>query len=445
MLISFYESKSLIYIIVYCIFKVLFYFSSFNFFSSFIPTLYLISFTKIISFILGIFQFKYSKRFPNQNNNNANNIIQNQNDNNIQQNNLENLEQIDRNLNSTFIFLDNKKRKKYICLIICSAILELIFYSSFNKIYDNDSIGNKRAIFYLVDNKFFLLLLGTFFYFYIHEKQYYIHHIVSLLFIFLCQVSIYFINYENNTQNFGLLSYAFFMNIIFALQNYIERELATDNKSSSFLFILGLEGLFELTLIIILNLVLKKYFTVSNYYPEDYSTGSITFKSLLLILCFLLTEYIRMSTIKDYGLFHLCFCEELVYIFFTIYYFSNLELRYVAFHVIIVFLFLVLIEVIELNFWSLNHNTERFMREREFQLLINRNNISQASTGSGTGSHSSGTGGSGPRIVNDGKNDIYFIIKGDGKDLSDDGNNIITDGQNDGENGLLDNLDTDEI
>lgn len=443
MIISFYESKSLIYIIVYCIFKVLFYFSSFNFFSSFIPTLYLISFTKIISFILGIFQFKYSKKLPNQNNNN---IIRNQNNLEDREDAISNLEQIDQNLNATFIFLDNRKRKKYICLIVCSSILELIFYSSFNKIYDNDSIGNKRAMFYLVDNKFFLLLLSTVFYFYMNGKQYYIHHIFSLLFIFLCQLSIYFINYESNAQNYGLLFYAFLMNIIFALQNYIERELATDNKSSSFLFILGLEGLFELISIILLNIFLKKYFTISSYYPENYSKGSITFKSLLVILCFLLTEYIRMSTIKDYDLFHLCFSEELVYIFFTIYYFSELELRYAAFHIIILFLFLVLIEIIELNFWSLNHNTERFMREREFQLVMGRNNISQVSTGSGTGSHSSGTGGSsGPRTGNsDENNDINFIVKGVDKNKFDDGN-IINSDQNDGENGLLDCIDIDEI
>lgn len=152
MIISFYPNKVLIYISIYCVFKVLFYISASNFFSSFLPSLYLISFSKIFSFILYKFQMKISKKIQSIENDENINSIQ---ENNINEEQLINQpEQININRSAMYIY---QLRKKLISLflILCASILEVIFYASFNKMYEKDSIGSKRAFFYLNNNKFF--------------------------------------------------------------------------------------------------------------------------------------------------------------------------------------------------------------------------------------------------------------------------------------------------
>ena len=151
MIISFYPNKVLIYISIYCVFKVLFYISASNFFSSFLPSLYLISFSKIFSFILYKFQMKISKKIQSIENDENINSIQ---ENNINEEQLINQpEQININRSAMYIY---QLRKKLISLflILCASILEVIFYASFNKMYEKDSIGSKRAFFYLNNNKF---------------------------------------------------------------------------------------------------------------------------------------------------------------------------------------------------------------------------------------------------------------------------------------------------
>ena len=144
MIISFYPNKVLIYISIYCVFKVLFYISASNFFSSFLPSLYLISFSKIFSFILYKFQMKITKKIQSIENDENINSIQ---ENNINEEQLINQpEQININRSAMYIY---QLRKKLISLflILCASILEVIFYASFNKMYEKDSIGSKRAFF----------------------------------------------------------------------------------------------------------------------------------------------------------------------------------------------------------------------------------------------------------------------------------------------------------
>ena len=151
MIISIYPNKVLIYISIYCVFKVLFYISASNFFSSFLPSLYMISFSKIFSFILFKFQMKITKKFQSiENDENISNIHENINEEQL----INQPEQINLNRSAMYMY---HLRKKLISLflILCASILEVIFYASFNKMYEKDSIGNKRAFFYLTNNKFF--------------------------------------------------------------------------------------------------------------------------------------------------------------------------------------------------------------------------------------------------------------------------------------------------
>ena len=151
MIISFYPNKVLIYISIYCVFKVLFYISASNFFSSFLHSLYLISFSKIFSFILYKFQMKITKKIQSiENDENINSIQENINEEQL----INQPEQINLNRSAMYIY---QLRKKLISLflILCASILEAIFYASFNKMYEKDSIGSKRAFFYLNNNKFF--------------------------------------------------------------------------------------------------------------------------------------------------------------------------------------------------------------------------------------------------------------------------------------------------
>ena len=129
---------------------------------------------------------------------------------------------------------------------------------------------------------------------------------------------------------------------------------------------------------IILLIAINKIAIVFNY------------KIIFLSSCIIFTEFVRLDTLKDYNPFYICFFEEIIYICFWIYNSFDRELTYIIFHLINIFAFFVFIEVIELNFCGLNQKTERFLREREFELL----NLMIEGVGSGsslsTGSNSRG-------------------------------------------------------
>ena len=253
--------------------------------------------------------------------------------------------------------------------------------------FENDSVGNKRAFYYLTDNKLFFLLVLAFLYLVFYKTNNNVHNILSLFLIFFSQIIIYIINYENMENNYTLLLYGFFMNIIYSSQNFIEKELNGDEQNEKIcpMFIMGKEGIFELILVIIFNIGVKWYYG-KNPINSSLIDASITVKCIFMMLCILLSEYIRIDTLNNYDPFYVCFYEEIIYIFFSIYYYPSKELSYLLFHIIIIFSFFVFIETIELNFCGLNQNTKRYLREREFgninEILEGIANISSLSTGS---------------------------------------------------------------
>ena len=278
----------------------------------------------------------------------------------------------------------------FIFFILCSSILEVIFYSSFNKMYEKDLTGNKRAFYYLTNNKLCFLLELTFIYFIVHKKYNKIHNVLSLFLILFSQIIIYILNYEENDKHYGLLLYGFFMNIIYSSQNYIEKEFNNNNNQTiSPMVIIGSEGIFELLLVIMFNIGVKWYFG-TNLISKNLFSASITFKCILMMLCIFLSEYVRLETLNKYNPFYICFYEELIYIFFSIYNYPYKELNYCFLHIIIIISIFIFCEIIELNFWGLNHYTQRYLREGEFgnmnEILEGIANISSLSTGSHTGS-----------------------------------------------------------
>jgi hypothetical protein len=106
-----------------------------------------------------------------------------------------------------------------------------------------------------------------------------------------------------------------------------------------------------------------------------------------MALCIVLTEYIRLDTLKEYNPFYICLYEEIIYISFWIYNSPEKEISYIIFHILNLFAIFVFIEVIELNFCGLNQRTERFLRERErdFNHFFRNDNNSSLSTGSNSG------------------------------------------------------------
>ena len=438
MFISFYINQKLIYILIYCIFKVLFYISASNFFYSFLPILYLISISKLCSFLLYKFQTKIMKKIQTiENNNNINHqVIINEEQLIIPIQNL--------NINRRDMSIYHLRRKLiFIFFILCSSILEVIFYSSFNKMYENDLIGNKRAFYYLKNNKLCFLLELSFIYLLFHKKYNNIHNIISLFLIFFSQIIIYILNYEENDKNYELLLYGFFLNIIYASQNYIEKVfINNNNKTISPMVIMGSEGIFELLLVIMFNIGVKWYFgtnLISNYLFN----ASITFKCIFMMLCIFLSEYVRLETLNKYNPFYICFYEEFIYIFFFIYNYPYKEFNNSLLHIIIILSIFIFTEIIELNFCGLNHYTQRYLREREFgnfnDILEGIANISSLSTGSHTGSGDENNNGINDLLnedilnfdINNNNNEIDIIcgIIGNKKDLSEDNNNNINIGQ----------------
>ena len=434
MFISFYINQKLIYILIYCIFKVLFYISASNFFTSFLPILYLISISKLCSFLLYKFQTKIMKKIQSIENNN-----------NINHQEIMNEDQLiipiqNININRRNMPIYHLRRKLiFIFFILCSSILEVIFYSSFNKMYENDLIGNKRAFYYLTNNKLCFLLELTFIYLIFHKKYNNIHNIISLFLFFSSQIIIYILNYEENNINYELLLYGFFMNILYASQNYIEKEFNNiKNQTISSMVIMGSEGIIELILVIICNIGVKWYFgtnLISNYLIS----ASITFKCIFMMLSFFLSEYVRLETLNKYNPFYICFYEELIYIFFSIYNYPYKELNYFFLHLIIIISIFIFSEIIELNFCRLNNYTQRYLREREFgnvnDILQGIANISSLSTGSHTGSGDENNNGINDLLnedilnsdINNYNNEIDIIcgVVENNKNLSEDKKNNI--------------------
>lgn len=391
MIISFYGSSIFIYVLIYSIFRVLFYFSSVNFLSSFLPMLYLISISKVTSIILGITEFNLAKRMR-------------EDDYEVDRSSLNNQNQIHNNENSRSesdssdmkisYFFEPGIRLKYICLIICSSVVEMLFQISFNKIFDNDTNYRKRAHQYLIDNKFFLLLITLILFFCKKEKNLYSHHILSLSLIFLSQIIVYIISYKEIIENFGLVFYSFFMNILYAFQIFIEKEISSGNRKLLPPIIIGMEGVFELVVSVILNCVIKITFN-KEILPDSLPSMNMTFKGLFIILCFLLSEIVRIKILSRSNEFYICLSEQIVYIYFTFYYVTkSKELIYIPFQILIIFSFLIFVEIFELNFCGLNRKTERYLREDLFGnnglFGVFSRNLSSQSTESRTGSGSGG-------------------------------------------------------
>ena len=383
MLISLYSNKSLIYLFIYVVFKFIFYMALTNLFSSFLPSLYLISISKIFTFLL--YKLKYKIQSMEENDNilrrigNQEQLINNQSRNNNPSNNA--------NLDDAHF----NRRKKVISwiMIFCISMLELIFYALFNKILEDDT--NQRGYYYLMNNKLFFLLLLSFLYLGFLNKYNNKHNILAIILLIIFQLTIYVINYIYFFQNYLFIIYSFFLNIIYSIQNFFEKKLIiiNDNHEKHTMYIASEEGIIELIIVIILTIGIYWCLGSVPTFPflQDYT---LTVKIIFLSSCIIFTEFVRLDTLKDYNPFYICFFEEIIYICFWIYNSFDRELTYIIFHLINIFAFFVFIEVIELNFCGLNQKTERFLREREFELL----NLMIEGVGSGsslsTGSNSRG-------------------------------------------------------
>ena len=382
MLISLYSNKSLIYLFIYVVFKFIFYMALTNLFSSFLPSLYLISISKIFTFLL--YKLKYKIQSMEENDNilrrigNQEQLINNQSRNNNPSNNA-NLDEAHFN-----------RRKKVISwiMIFCISVLELIFYALFNKILEDDT--NQRGYYYLMNNKLFFLLILTILYICIFKNYRNKHNILAIAILITSQISIYFINYIHIFHNSLFLIYSLSLNVIYSIQNFFEKTLILikDNHEKHTMYITSEEGIIELIIVIILTIAVKWYFGVVPTMPflHDYT---LTAKLIFMGICILLTEFIRLDTLYKYNPFYICFYEEIIYISFWIYNSPDKELTYIIFHLINIFAFFVFIEVIELNFCGLNQRTERFLRERELeqlnQMIDGMGSGSSLSTGSNSG------------------------------------------------------------
>ena len=402
MLISIYLNKSLINIFIYVIFKFIFYLALTNLFSSFLPSLYLISISKIFTFLL--YKIKYKIQSIEENDNilrrfgNQEQLLNNDSRNNNMHN--------DANLDERTY----NRRKKMLswAMIFCISVLELIFYALFNKILDDDT--NKRGYFYLMNNKLFFLLVLSFLYIVFLNKYNNKHNILAIILLIISQITIYIINYIDFFQNNLFFIYSFFLNIIYSIQNFFEKKLIiiNDNHEKHTMYIASEEGIIEVIIVIILTIAINWYFGSVPTLPflQDYT---LTAKIIFLSLCILFTEFVRLDTLINYNPFYICFFEEIIYICFWIYNSLDKELTYIIFHLINIFAFFIFIEVIELNFCGLNEKTERFLREREFELL------NQMIEGVGSGSSLSTGSNSGGNSVhnNDNQDQNHEIILND--------------------------------
>ena len=397
MLLSIYFNKSLLYLLFYCVFKFIFYIALTNYFSSFLYPLYLISISKIFSFILYKIKNKIQSIQSNDNLSlsleNQEQLLYNQEPNNISNNNSDGSNGSPRNSNRY------RRKKKIIswAIIFTVSCFELIFYGLFNKIHDGDS--NKRGYYYLMNNKLFFLLVLALLNMCIFKEYINKHNILAIAILIVSQIGLYFINYFDYFQNLLFLIYSFFMNITYSVQNFFEKKLMiiNDNHEKKTMYLASEEGILELIMVIILTIAVKWYFGVSFEYDV-----SLTVKFVFTALCILLSEFIRMDALYKYNPFYICFFEEIIYIGFSIYNTPEKELKYFIFHIINIIAFFIFIEIIELNFYGLNQKTLRYLRERE----LDRLNQLIAGMGNGSSSVSTGTNSSGNNDSNEIQNNI---------------------------------------
>ena len=380
MLVSIYSNKSLIYIFSYAVFKFIFYVALTNYFSSFLYSLYLISITKIFSIIL----YKIKSKIQSIENND-NTLRRIETEESLIHNHIMN-----NNINGNGRERHSLRRKKILSLIFIffASVFEMTFYALFNKVYEEDP--NRRGYYYLMNNKLFFLLFLTIMYLGIYKEYNNKHNILAIILLGISQIAIYFINYVINFGNIFFVLYSFFMNVIYSIQNFIEKRLIiiNDNHEKHTMFIASEEGILELVIVIILTIAVKWYFGVELTMPfsNDYA---LTIKFILVALCILLSEFIRMDTLYKYNPFYICLSEEIIYISFSIYNSPEKELGYLTFHLVNLIAIFIFIEVIELNFCGLNQRTERFLRERELdrlnQIIEGIGSNSSLSTGSNSG------------------------------------------------------------
>lgn len=424
MLVSIYSNKSLIYIFSYAIFKFIFYVALTNYFSSFLYPLYLISISKIFSFIL----YKIKNKIQSlENNDSTLRRIETQEF--LIHNHAQNI-----NINGNGRERRSHIRKKILSWIIIffASVLEMCFYAMFNKVHEEDP--NRRGYYYLMNNKFFFLFFLSVMYLGIYKQHNNKHNVLAIILLGISQIALYFINYVVNFGNIFFILYSFFMNVIYSVQNFIEKRLIiiNDNHEKHTMYIASEEGILELVIVIILTIAVRWYFGVELTMPfsKDYT---LTIKFILVALCILLSEFIRMDTLYKYNPFYICLFEEIIYISFSIYNSPEKELGYLTFHLVNITAIFIFIEVIELNFCGLNQRTERFLRERELDRLNQIMDGIGSNSSASTGSNSGGNNDNNNNNENQNHEHEHEII------LNDDLLNLDIFDNNDNKNLLIDN------
>ena len=272
----------------------------------------------------------------------------------------------------------NEISKKEIFLwILLGSVLDFIA----NVIYYYNWVKKDDYLSYWPTN---ILLLALFSYWLLKMKLYK-HHYLSIIFIIIFGITHNFIsgNFETNKQKENYIGYIiyFFAESIFNV-SYVLYKFFMIKKFIKSYAILFFQGLIELILGIIFLAITTKYFPEFDSlttYLENLDSSDITIFISLIFINFVtfVTIFIIIDIFTPFHIFLLNILSEIIFGFFDGTFKSEIykTIIYYIFIFISIFMVLVFIEIIQLNFCGLSTMTKKNIEERaKLDSMFNEDN-----------------------------------------------------------------------
>ena len=204
------------------------------------------------------------------------------------------------------------------------------------------------------------ILIASLFYYFIFKVKLYKHHYLSILLIIVIGFIIDFAtgNLVNDIKNnFGLLLLRFLREILFSFHNVLAKYIM-EKKYISVYFFTFTDGIINIILLIIVGLI-DYYCTGYNDYDEYFNNFNNS--ELFVLLGGIITQfgviiflYITIKNNTPSHAFIILAFGQFAYI-----YSSGLTALVIICLIFILFLSLVIIEIIEINFCGLSYNIKR--------------------------------------------------------------------------------------
>ena len=268
------------------------------------------------------------------------------------------------------------KKEKFLWILL-GSVLDFIA----NLIYSYNWVKEEEYLCYWPSN----LLLMSLFSFLVLKEKLYKHHYLSIIIISIFGIAHNFIsgNFNPDKMKANYIGYTiyFFAEGIFNVLYVLYKFLMIKKFIKSYLILFS-QGLIELILGIIFLVITTKYYPKLdnfNKYINDVDGKEIGIFISLIFINFItfLTIFIIIDIFTHFHIFLLNILSEIITGFFVNTYNTETykKITYVFFIIISIFMVLVFIEIIQLNFFGLSTMTKKNIEERaKLDSIVNGDN-----------------------------------------------------------------------